>query len=245
MKLHPFLFSLIPLFLCSISSLYSSGLAKDNYPLPFTPDPERFAKDIERFAFSDEVEMPPEGGIVCVGSSSMRMWHPRMAKDLDGLTFIPRGFGGSQYTDVIYFADELILKYKPRAVLIYEGDNDAFEKKHPQRIFADCKYLVDICQSLLPGLRFYIISAKPSPARWDIADQMQEANTLIRKHCRKRDDLVYIDPWKPMLGKDDKPLPDIFVEDQLHLNEKGYKLWADAIVPVLRRGEAAFETILE
>ncbi|MEX0324857.1 MAG: GDSL-type esterase/lipase family protein [Puniceicoccaceae bacterium] len=221
--------------------LHASGIGKDNYPLPFTPDPERLANDIERFAFADEVDMPPEGGIVCVGSSSMRFWHDRIREDLEGLSIIPRGFGGSQYTDVIYYADELILKYRPRAVLIYEGDNDANAGKHPQRIFADFKFLVDICQSQMPGLRFYVISAKPSIARWEIAEQMQEANKLIRKHCRKREDVVFIDLWKVMLGKDKQPLPDIFTEDQLHLNEKGYDIWTAAIAPILQEGEAAFE----
>ena len=34
---------------------------------------------------------------------------------------------------------------------------------------------------------------------------------------------------------------DIFVEDNLHLNEKGYDIWAEAIREVLMEHEAQYE----
>ena len=133
--------SLAPLTHCLLLLVCGSGLNGTDYPHPFEPDPARFAGDIAAFAKADETNPPSKGAIVCTGSSSMRMWHPRIREDLEGLTVIPRGFGGSHYSDVIHYMDELILKYEPRAVLIYEGDNDANFGKSPQRIFHDFKFL--------------------------------------------------------------------------------------------------------
>jgi lysophospholipase L1-like esterase len=36
-----------------------------------------------------------------------------------------------------------------------------------------------------------------------------------------------------MLGAEGKPLPDIFVSDQLHMNAKGYAIWTKIIAPHL------------
>lgn len=231
------------LLLCLAGCLGAHASSK--YPRSFDPDPERFTDSIARFAASDQEQSPPKGAIVCVGSSSMRMWHPRIAEDLAGLTVIPRGFGGSQFTDVIYYLDELILKYEPRAVLVYEGDNDTGAGKTPQRILDDLKFLVEATRARLPDVRFYIISAKPSIDRWHLAARMQSANALMEDYCHATPGLTFIDLWPGMLGQDGQPLPDIYVEDQLHLNENGYDIWAAVIAPVLKRGEAGFEAIVE
>jgi hypothetical protein len=61
---------------------------------------------------------------VLTGSSSITRWNDRSVKDLAPLTVIPRGFGGSIMNDVLHHLDRVVLKYEPRAVLIYEGDND-------------------------------------------------------------------------------------------------------------------------
>ena len=222
-------------------ALSASGASKETYPLPFKPDPERFAEQIEAFSKADSELMPPQGGIVCTGSSSMRFWHPRIEQDLAGLTVIPRGFGGSHYSDVIYYVEELILKYDPRAVLLYEGDNDANDGKSPQRIFNDFKFLVDLCRSRMPNLRFYIIPAKPSVSRWAIADRMQAANALIEDFCQANEGFTFIDVWPALLDSTGQPQSELFVPDMLHLNQKGYDLWAAAIAPVIKRSETGFE----
>lgn len=211
------------------------------YPLPMKPDPARFWTEIKAFQEADIIDKPPIGGIVCTGSSSMRMWHPRIRKDLLGLTIVPRGFGGSHYTDVIYYVEELVLKYQPRALLIYEGDNDAAYGKTPNQIFHDFKYLVQRIRQNLPELRFYVIGSKPSLSRWDIAEEMQAANTLIKAYCRDDSNCTYIDVWPDILGADEKPRNELFMEDKLHLNGAGYDQWANAIAPLILLKEARYE----
>lgn len=211
------------------------------YPHSFEPDPNRFSSQISAFQKIDALNNPPLGGILCTGSSSMRMWHTDIQEDLSGLTILPRGFGGSHYTDVIYYLDEVVLKYKPRALLIYEGDNDAAYGKSPTRIFSDFKYLVFRCRKALPNLRFYIIGSKPSISRWHIAEDMQKANSLIKAYCHDDSYCTYIDVWPSILGADGKPKSELFMKDNLHLNSAGYDQWAKAIAPILYKGELNYE----
>ena len=169
------------------------------------------------------------------------MWHPRIKDDLPGLTLLPRGFGGSHYTDLIYYIEDLVFKYQPRALLLYEGDNDANYGKTPERIFQDFKFLAEQCREQLPDLRLYIIGAKPSIARWAIAEQMQRSNAMIHDYCRANLGFTYIDVWPLLLDANGHPRSELFMEDKLHLNSAGYDRWTAAIAPVLLGNEAALE----
>ena len=218
------------------------AVVKGEYPCAYEPDPTRFTEQVDAFIVADSINFPESGGIVCIGSSSMRMWHSRIEKDLAGLSVVARGFGGSHYSDVIYFADALILKYSPRALVIYEGDNDAAYGKSVERIFNDFKYLTKLCRKRLPELRFYIIGAKPSLARWDIAQKMQAANAMIRDFCQDRQGITFIDIWPALLNASGMPRVELFIQDGLHLNEAGYNAWSAVIAPILTEAEAKFES---
>jgi lysophospholipase L1-like esterase len=218
-----------------------SAYDRADYPQTFEPDPARFASAIAEFQAADASNPPPKGAIVCTGSSSMRMWHPRIKDDLPGLTLLPRGFGGSHYTDLIYHLEALVFKYQPRALLLYEGDNDANYGKTPERIFQDFKFLAEQCRKQFPDLRLYIIGAKPSIARWAIAEQMQRSNAMIQDYCRANLGFTYIDVWSQLLDGDGQARPELFMEDKLHLNSAGYDRWTAAIAPVLLGNEAALE----
>ena len=225
--------------LLASNSLFAYDRA--DYPQAFEPDPARFASTIAEFQTADADNAPPKGAVVCTGSSSMRMWHPRIKDDLPGLTLLPRGFGGSHYTDLIYYLEALVFKYQPRALLLYEGDNDANYGKTPERIFQDFKFLAEQCLEQLPDLRLYIIGAKPSIARWAIAEQMRRSNAMIQDYCRAKPGFTYIDVWPQLLDGNGQARPELFMEDKLHLNSAGYDQWAAAISPVLLRNEAEFE----
>ena len=218
-----------------------SAYTRADYPRAFEPEPARFASAITEFQTADAAKPPPKGAIVCTGSSSMRMWHPRIKDDLPGLTLLPRGFGGSHYTDLIHYLEALVFKYEPRALLLYEGDNDANYGKTPERIFLDFKFLAEQCRQQLPDLRLYIIGAKPSIARWAIAKSMQRSNAMIQDYCSAMPGFTYIDVWPLLLDANGQPRPELFMEDQLHLNSAGYDQWAAAISPVLLKNETEFE----
>ena len=205
-------------------------------------DPVRFAKAIAAFEAADAQMPPPAGAIVCTGSSSMRGWHQRLATDLAPLTVIPRGFGGSNYYDLLHYADRVVLAYQPRAVLLYEGDNDVAAGIPAAQIHETFLALVARLRGRLPELRIYVIGAKPSIARWQMWPQMVEANGLVRAACEADPAMTYIDVSPGMLQDDGLPRPEIFVTDNLHMNDAGYDAWTAAVAPILLAAEEAYET---
>lgn len=211
-----------------------------------TIDPTRFEEAIQAFEAEDRAMMPPEGAIVVTGSSSIRRWHPTLKQDLAPLTVIPRGFGGSTMEDVEYFLDRIVIKYKPRAVVIYEGDNDTGRYRiRPAEIAHRLQTIVQRVHAALPGTRVYVMSVKPSLARVAVWDKAQETNALYQRVADDNDLVSYIDVANPFLGSDGKVMDDIFIDDGLHLNEKGTRIWASTIKAALMTKEARHETTEE
>ena len=208
-----------------------------------TIDPTRFEEAVRAFEAEDRAMMPPEGAIVVTGSSSIRRWHPSLKQDLAPLTVIPRGFGGSTMQDVEHFLERLVLAYKPRAVVIYEGDNDTGAYGvPPAEIAGRLEAIVDRIHAALPAARVYVMSVKPSLARAAVWDKAQETNALYQELAAGNGLVSYIDVATPFLRADGKVLDDVFIEDDLHLNEKGTRIWAATIRAALMAGEARHET---
>ena len=209
----------------------SVTFAQDSAGRKSFADPQRFAEAIAAFEMADAAAPVPPGGIVCTGSSSMRGWHHRIAKDLAPLTVVPRGFGGSNYYDLLHYADRVVLAYQPRAVLLYEGDIDVAAGIPAAQIHETFLALVARLRGRLPALRIYVIGAKPSIARWDKWPQMIEANALVRTACDEDPWMTYIDVSPGMLQTDGMPRPEIFVADNLHMNGAGYDSWRRWLPP--------------
>lgn len=206
------------------------------------PDPTRFEDAILRFEAQDAVSRPPEGAIVLTGSSSIMYWNDDAPADLAPLTVIARGFGGSVMNDALYYLDRVALTYKPRAILLYEGDNDTGRNNIPNDVIMfQLNQIVAQIHDELPAARIYVLSVKPSVAReatWPIA---QDLNTRYETLAAQDPLLYYIDVATPFLQSDGKVMTDIFVEDNLHLNEKGYDIWAATVKQGLMAHEAGFE----
>jgi lysophospholipase L1-like esterase len=204
-------------------------------------DPARFENAIQKFEQADAKQMPPENAVLCVGSSSIRMWHTALSEDLAPLTVIGRGFGGSNTNDLLHFADRIVIKYKPRAVMIYEGDNDIAQGIKPYEVRAAYEVLIDKIEDDLPDCRVYLLAVKPSPKRWDFWPKMVQVNEMLTDLAEDNETVTYIDIATPMLGDDGKPRADLFIKDNLHLNRKGYELWRDTIRPILVEAERKYE----
>jgi lysophospholipase L1-like esterase len=208
-----------------------------------TIDPTRFEEAIQAFEAADQAMMPPAGAIVVTGSSSIRRWHPTLEQDLAPLTVIPRGFGGSTMQDVEHFLDRIVLPYQPRAVVIYEGDNDTGRfRVPPPTIAAELEQTIAAIHAELPDTRVHVMSVKPSLARVAFWDKAQEANALYREVAAADDRVHYIDVATPFLQADGTVMDDIFIDDGLHLNEKGTRIWASTIKAALMASEARHET---
>lgn len=207
------------------------------------PDPERYREAVDAFLASEASEAgapPPKGGVVATGSSSIRFWHG-IAEDLAPLTIIPRGFGGSTMRDLRHFLAKLVLRHAPRAVLIYEGDNDVAVGATPAQILEHFDAIVAAIHERLPNTRIYILAVKPSVARWHLWDAMRATNTLFAARAEADPLLTYIDIATPMLNDAGEPRADIFVKDNLHMNAAGYDIWREVVRPILLAAETAAE----
>lgn len=195
------------------------------------PDPDRWETAIRAFEESDRADPPPPGGVVFLGSSSFRRWH--LERSFPGKELVNRGFGGSQMADAIRYLDRIVLPLKPRTLFLYEGDNDLANGKAPETVEVEFRDLVSRVHAALPETKIVFISIKPSIRRWHLIDSVRDANVRIRAVTETSDLLEFVDVVAPMLGASGEPRRDLFVEDDLHLTEAGYKIWAALVEPYL------------
>lgn len=197
-----------------------------------THNSSRWEKEISTLEASAVTNRPPAGCIVFVGSSSIRLWKT-LAVDFPGLPVVNRGFGGSQLADSINFAERIVIPCQPRQVVIYAGGNDLNAGKAPEIVYGDFVALVTKLRTALPRVKIAYIAVAPNPARWAQVEKVKQLNSLAAEFCRRRG-LTFIDVFPLMLGPDGQPKPDIFVADRLHMNEKGYAIWREAVAPHLK-----------
>ena len=192
---------------------------------------DKWASEIAAFAAADEAQPFPKGGIVFVGSSSIRLWNT--AEAFPGLPILNRGFGGTQILDSVRHVDRLVIRHAPRTVVFYAGDNDLASGRTPQQVLQDFRTFVGRVHAALPRTRIAFVGIKPSLARWKLIAQVRAANRLVRDLCDSDDRLGFVDVDGPMLGWDGKPRADLFIADGLHLSPKGYALWNMLVAPYL------------
>lgn len=183
----------------------------------------KWESTIQKFEKSDQETPPPQGVNLFVGSSSIVM--------LDVVRLFPeykvlnRGFGGSQFSDLLYYVNRVVTPYKPAKIFIYEGDNDIFLGENSKDILKEAKKIRKIIAKKLPGVPVVFISAKPSVARWKLKEQYESFNRGLKKYAKRTKHTEYADVWSPMLDASGNVFTHIFREDGLHMNDEGYKIW--------------------
>ncbi len=196
-----------------------------------------FWNDIQAFKKQDSINPPPKNAILFIGSSSFTNWKD-VQNYFPGYTIINRGFGGSTLPDLIRYENDVIFKYGPGQIVLYCGENDlaASDTVTAFMVFERFKKLFTDIRSMLPRIPLIYISMKPSPSRWQLKDKMIAGNELIENYLNKQKNATFLSVWKQMLGPDGKPSDDLFIDDKLHMNAKGYAIWQQALKPWLRAG---------
>lgn len=203
-------------------------------PAPFA----RWQSSMDAFAAADKAGLPQAGGVLFVGSSTIRLWTD-LREDFRQLpVVINRGFGGSTMADCNYFVKRLVLQYRPRQVIVYAGDNDLAEGRSPAQVLESLRSFAGTVRGELPDTRISYVSIKPSPLRSALLPQIREANGLIADYLRGVPGTDYIDIFSPMMAADGQPRAELFGPDRLHMNAAGYGLWQSAIRPYLQEAEA-------
>jgi lysophospholipase L1-like esterase len=196
-------------------------------------DPRRFEAEIQAFEAADRASPPSPGGVVFVGSSSIKNW-TGVAADFPGVPILNRGFGGSIMADVVYYMGRVVIPYRPRLVVLYAGDNDMAEGRTPERVLGDYRAFVTRLRSALPGTRLAFVSIKPSPSRRSYSERVRETNRQIRAATAGDSLQTYVDVFTPMLDPTGQPRPELFQADSLHMTRAGYLLWRSLLAPVVR-----------
>jgi lysophospholipase L1-like esterase len=62
---------------------------------------------------------------------------------------------------------------------------------------------------------------------------MREGNMLIGNFLKKQKHTGFVDVYKEMIDDEGKPIKELFLEDNLHMNKKGYAIWQKLIEPYL------------
>jgi lysophospholipase L1-like esterase len=195
-------------------------------------DPTRFEAEIRAFEAADRASPPPPGGIVFVGSSSIKNWTD-VASDFPSLPVLNRGFGGSTLADVVYYAGRIVFPYHPHLVVLYAGDNDLAEGRTAERVLGDYRAFVTRLRSASPAARLVFVSIKPSPSRRAYIDRARETNRRIRAEIARDSLQAYVDVFTPMLDATGEPRPELFGPDSLHMTRAGYLLWHALLAPVV------------
>ena len=165
-------------------------------------------------------------------------WNLRESFPELGPQAINRGFGGSLAPDSTRYADRIVIPYKPRMVVFYAGDNDVEANHTPAQIAGDFAAFEQKVHAALPDTQIVFISIKPSIRRFPWIEQIKGANALVREYCATHPHLTFVDIVPQMLGEDGKPRKELLVADGLHMTPAGYKIWNDALRPVLQLGPA-------
>jgi lysophospholipase L1-like esterase len=197
-------------------------------------DFSRWEKDIAAYEAQDRTSPPPQGGVLFIGSSTIRRW-ATLSEDFPGRQVINRGFGGSQIVDAAHFADRIIVPYKPRMVVLRAGGNDLNAGKSPEQVFADFKEFVSKIRARLPETEIAYISLSPSIARWKQADKEKALNSMVKDFITGQPRLTYIETYDMVLGTDGQPRAELFVADKLHFNAEGYKLLVERVRPYVSK----------
>lgn len=203
------------------------------FPALFS-EAQPFAGEIAEFKKQDSVSFPPQNAVLFVGSSSFRMWKD-VQDHFPGHVIINRGFGGSTLLDVTRYANDIILPYKPKQVLIYCGENDfaANDSLNPAQLAQRFIDLFKIIRGRYRKVPIAYVSMKPSPSRKHLMEKFDAANVMIREFLAKKRRTAFIDVYHAMLKEDGTPMTDIFLGDNLHMNAKGYAIWQQLIEPHL------------
>lgn len=192
---------------------------------------KRWESSIQGFEKQDAENPIVPGGILFLGSSSIRMWD--LNQWFPDLPAVNRGFGGSEIADSIYYFDRLVVPYAPAAIVFYAGDNDVAKGKTADQVTNDYKAFAGKVHEAFPEARLFYVAIKPSTARWNLYPEMKKANVAIKTHTETHEREIFLDIEAGMLDAKGKPKKELLLKDGLHMTDAGYQIWTDLVKPQL------------
>jgi lysophospholipase L1-like esterase len=195
---------------------------------------EWYEAEVRQIESARSVRNIPTDPVVFYGSSSIRLWE-NLAGDLGSPRAVNVGFGGSTLEACAYFFERLVLPLQPCSLVVYAGDNDLGDGRSPRQVLSFYRALSSKVEKRLPGVPFAFLSIKPSPAREPLLNRIRRTNSLIRHEMETRECGLFVNIFDPMLDAKEKPRPELFSPDGLHMGPDGYRVWAEVLTPYRHR----------
>ncbi|GAB3233564.1 G-D-S-L family lipolytic protein [Algoriphagus aestuariicola] len=207
-------------FLLASLLFFGSGFAQE---VPFEREVREISSRIDSVGWES-------GGAVFTGSSTIRMWKS-LQSEFPNEAILNTGFGGSKASDLENHLFPLVIRFEPSRVFIYEGDNDLWADVPVAEIMTSLDNIVTRLQLINPNMEIYLIGAKPSPSRWEKKQNYVIFNQNLREYCQANEGVQFIDTWKALTDASGNARPELYLSDQLHLNEQGYEIWTELFEP--------------
>jgi lysophospholipase L1-like esterase len=228
--------AVVSLFASLMISMLPAGepAAKSGKAAKAASGPTRWEETIKKFEAIDATMPPPTGAVLLVGGSNARRW-----TDVDDFfpkhQVINRGFGGARLTDVLHFADRIVLPYKPQTILLNAGGNDLSSGKSPEQIRDTASAFIAKVHASLPDTRIYYLGL-PLVRRASVTPKggvaIRAMNSRLAELAGTKTNVEFIDLVPAFLDDQSQFQPDLFVKDGIHFSPQGY-----AIITRLLRGK--------
>ncbi len=189
-----------------------------------------FEKEVREISSKIDSMGWERGSTIFTGSSTIRMWKS-LQSEFPNEAILNTGFGGSKASDLETHLFPLVIRFEPGRVFIYEGDNDIWAGVPVAEIMTSLDNIVTRLELINPNLEIYLIGAKPSPSRWEKKQNYGIFNQKLKEYCQAKEGVSFVDTWKALTDSAGNPRPELYIDDQLHLNEQGYEIWSALFAP--------------
>jgi lysophospholipase L1-like esterase len=187
-----------------------------------------YENEVQRLE-KERTELTYDPKLLFYGSSSIRLWET-LYEDFADYKPVNLGFGGSTLAACDWFFDRLVAPFHPDSIIVYAGDNDLGDGRHPEEVFIFFQQLVTRIRRQFGSIPLAFISVKPSISRWNIVDSIRYANKIIEEDIKRlADNLHFFNVYTRMTDNAGYPKREFLDPDGLHINEKGYALWKGII----------------
>lgn len=169
-----------------------------------------------------------------LGSSSIQFWQT-IKTDFPQVDPVNLGVWGTDFSDLLADAPRLLRENPATRYVIYSGDNDIAAGSKAEDVVAKFEKLEALIHSTYPQAKIFLISIKPCPVpdRRQHIPEVARTNSLLKNFTAFKPSVTFVDVFPAMLTAEGEPRAELFQADGLHMNEKGYALWANALRPLL------------
>lgn len=195
----------------------------------YAADASKWDKDVATLASTNATD-GGEDAILCLGSSSFRLWNT-ISEDMAPYKIVRRAYGGAKYCDLAIHAPKLVDGLRFRAAMIFIGNDITgnAKDKTPDEVARLAKIVLDTVRQQHPDAPVFFIAVTPSPSRFQHWPRIALANQSLEKLAAKDAKTFFVSTQGKYLNAQGEPLPELFVKDMLHQNKDGYAIWSSLL----------------